>query len=286
MTLSSSNKLTLTCIVLFALNFFIKFIFIASTDISLDEPFTLFHSQKNVYDILQLPKIDIHPPFHILIMHFWVKLFGTGIFSARFLSVLFSSFAAIALFLTGKKHFTFYTGLIAAFIFSASDIQMFYAHDARVYSLFMFLSIVNLNLFLGIIDFRADKNYKQFILFSMINLLLCYLHFFGFVIIFSEAILCLLIVQHRLHFRKICFSIAIILISFVWYIPIIIDRFRITTQGNWIPYPLLSDLYTMIWRFSNVPVIAVTFIAVVLYTILFKWRKFNGELNSLALRLS
>ena len=81
MTLTTKNKSLIFCIGLFVLNFILKFIFISSTDIGLDEPFTLFHAQKNVSDIIELPKTDIHPPLHILIIHFWVILFGTVIVS-------------------------------------------------------------------------------------------------------------------------------------------------------------------------------------------------------------
>ena len=280
MTLTTKNKLLIFCIGLFVLNFILKFIFISSTDIGLDEPFTLFHAQKNVSDIIELPKTDIHPPLHILIIHFWVNLFGTGIVSARFLSVLFSALAAVAIFLTGKRFFSFKTGLIASLIFTASTIEMFYAHDARVYSIFIFLSISNLFLFLRIIDSGKDKGIKLQILFSIVNILLCYLHFFGFVILFAEALLCLLISQYRVHFKIIFLSISAVLLSFSWYIPIILDRFKATSHGNWIPEPLMSDLYTMIWRFSNVPIIAVTFIAILLFTTIFKWKQSNSETNS------
>ncbi len=280
MAISIKNKHIFLCLALFVLNFALKFVFISATDIGLDEPFTLFHSQKSVSEILQLPKIDIHPPLHILIIHFWVDLFGTGIISARFLSVLFRSLAAVAIFMTGKKFFSFHSGLLAALVFTASNIQMFYAHDARVYSLFMFISVVNLYLFLKIANSGKAGKFDSIIVFTILNILLCYLHFFGFAIIFAEALLCLLTPKSRIHFRRICLSIAVVVLSLSWYLPIILDRFKVTSQGNWISYPLITDVYTMIWRFSNVPLVAVTFIAVLLFAVFFRWKKINAETNS------
>ena len=267
----------LTCIALFLLNFILKFSDVSSTDIGLDEPFTIFNAQRNLTGIIELLKTDNNPPLHLFIMHFWINWFGNGLVSARFLSVVFSSLAAVALFLSAARHFSYRTGLIASLIFTASNLQMFYAHDARVYSLFMLLSILNLNSFLNFIYSEKKNTNKSIIIFTLINILLCYAHFFGFVILLVETIVCLIATDFRRHFTKLIISSTVVIVTFLWYIPIIIDRFKITTSGNWIPFPVITDLYTMIWRFSNVPVFAVLFILVTSIVLSLKWNLLNKE---------
>lgn len=268
---------TLTCIALFLLNFILKFSHVSSTDIGLDEPFTIFNAQRNFAGIIELLKIDNNPPLHLFIMHFWIKSFGAGLVSARFLSVLFSSLAAAALFLSATRHFNYRTGLIASLIFSASNLQMFYAHDARVYSLFMLLAILNFNSFFNFIYSEKKNTNKSILIFTLINILLCYAHFFGFVILLVETIVCMIVTDFRRHLTKLIISSTAVLVTFLWYIPIIIDRFKITTSGNWIPFPVITDLYTMIWRFSNVPVFAVLFIGITLIVLTLKWSELNKE---------
>lgn len=276
---SEKRKRVFTCITLFLLNFILKFIYVAVTDIGLDEPFTIFNAQRDLIGIIELLKSDNNPPLHLIFMHFWIKMFGTGLISVRFPSVLFSSLAAIALFLTTTRHFNYRTGLFAALLFTASTTNMFYAHDSRVYSLFILLSILNLNEFLNLMYATGINSKRTFLKLTIINIVLCYSHFFGFVILFIETIVCILIGRLRKNLIKLSASVVIVIFTFIWYIPIIADRFRVTTSGNWIPDPVISDLYTMIWRFSNVPVLAVLFIMISLVILFMKWNFLNKLSN-------
>jgi hypothetical protein len=55
--------------------------------------------------------------------------------------------------------------------------------------------------------------------------------------------------------------LVIVVISYIPYLPIFLSRFLLTsTNGTWVPKPILSDLYKMVWKFSNVPVTTVFFL--------------------------
>ena len=213
-------------------------------------------------------------------MHFWIKLFGIGSFSVRFTSVLFSSCTAIIIFLVGKKHFSLQSALTASLLFTASSVQMFYAHDARVYSLFVLLTAYSLYYFLETISVQENKNKTPMVLLTVINVLLCYSHFFGFVVIATEIFLCLILVTLRKNFIKLLLSTGIVVVCYAWYIPIVFQRFIASSGGTWVPKPLLTDLYTMLWRFSNVPVVTVFFLIILFYGCLFKWKSNNNSSNN------
>jgi 4-amino-4-deoxy-L-arabinose transferase-like glycosyltransferase len=208
-------------------------------------------------------------------MHFWLKVFGMSVTAIRFSSVLFSALTAPLLFYVGKKFFSFQVGLIASLLFSASTVHMFYAHDARVYSLFVLFTVWSYYLLLDFL-FSEKKPSKIWSL-TVVNLLLCYLHFFGFVVVFSELLICLLIPSLRLRLKSLLISAGLILLSYCWYIPTIIDRFKATQGKNWVPYPMVSDLYTMLWRFTNVPVSTVLCILVIIAALIIRWKELNDR---------
>lgn len=265
----------LFCLALFVLNFILKFLFIASTDLGLDEPFTVFHAKSALSDFSNLLKIENNPPLYYIFMHFWLKLFGMSVTAIRFSSVLFSALTAPLLFYVGKKFFSFQVGLIASLLFSASTVHMFYAHDARVYSLFVLFTVLSYYLLLDFLF--SEKKPAQIWPLTIVNLFLCYLHFFGFVVVFSELFICLLIPSLRLRLKSLLISAGLILLSYCWYIPTIIDRFNATQGKNWVPYPMVSDLYTMLWRFTNVPISTVLCIVAIITALVILWKELNDR---------
>ena len=107
-------------------------------------------------------------------MHYWIKIFGIGAFAARFPALLFSSLSAVVLFKTGLKYFNLRTGLLTALFYTGSTFHMFYAHDARVYSLFFLLSALSLYFFLSLI--KEIENKKTLVYLILCNILFVAIH--------------------------------------------------------------------------------------------------------------
>ena len=53
-----------------------------------DEGWSLYFATTSISNMLELTAVDIHPPLYYLLLHFWIRLFGPGIVSARLVSVL------------------------------------------------------------------------------------------------------------------------------------------------------------------------------------------------------
>lgn len=266
--LSTQNTVTGTlkygswfALLIFFVNLILKLWFLSYNDLALDEPFTLFHSQKSFAGIFEMLRGENNPPLYFLFMKIWTSTFGIGTFAARFPSVVFSSLAAAMIYLTGRKFFNLRTGLIASLLFSFSNTHLFYAQDARVYALFFLLAVCSNYIFFCLQQTPGSK--KLLISWIILNVLLLYSHFFGIVFVFFQLIAVLSLKQLRESLLKqtlwCCFALILL---FSPYISILIQRF-ISTTGNtpWIQPPLWSDLYTMFWRFSNTPVNTVIMLA-------------------------
>lgn len=54
-----------------------------------DEAFTYFLAKENVFKITSLTAKDFNPPLYYLIIHFWMKIFGTSEITLRLFSLIF-----------------------------------------------------------------------------------------------------------------------------------------------------------------------------------------------------
>ena len=266
---------------LILLNFLLKLFFLDSRDIAMDEPFSIFYSQVDFSTLFNMLKTENHPPFHFLILHYWINLFGISAFSVRFLSLIFSVATVFFIYRIGQKFFSVRAGLIASLIFTFSNYQLIFAHEARSYSLFALLTSISIFLFFAFIYLRNQKKYIYLLI--LVNTLLIYTHFFGFFVLFIELCSCLIIKEHRKQLLKR--YVLILIATFILFLPyfsIFISRFRIASlKGTWLAPPVISDLYNMVWRFSNVPVIAVFFLSILLLALLkYLWKGGRSEFTS------
>ncbi len=246
----NNSRLISISISVFVINLIIKILFLTHYDIALDEPFTIFNSQKSITELYSILESENNPPLHFIFLHFWIKLFGIGAFAVRFPSILFSSLTAIVLFIIGNRFFHVRIGLLASALFSLSTMQVFFAHEARVYPLFILLTALSLYFFLCILE---SNNKKDYLLLLTCNTLLIYAHYFGFFVLITEACCFFLFFEQKKKYLK---SIAIyLLLQILFYLPIfkifIIRATNSLSTGTWVAKPQISELYGNINRFLN-----------------------------------
>jgi len=105
----------------------------------LDETFSVWMANQNVADTLQwIVKIDQHPPLYYLLLHYWIGHYGDTPYYARLFSVLFGTGTIPIIYLIGKRISGTVVGLIAALFFSLSPFNVYYAQEARMYTLLTF----------------------------------------------------------------------------------------------------------------------------------------------------
>jgi len=243
---------------LIILNFILKIIFLDRRDISMDEPFTIYYSQAGIPSLFEMLKTENNPPLFFLLLHFWIQVFGISAFSVRFMPFLFSILTAPVIFLTGKRFFSVGSGIVASLIFTFSNYHLAFAHEARVYPLFVLLTCLSMYFFLSLIQNPGKKT--PLYLLVIINVLLIYSHFFGFFVIGIQLLSCLIFPETRKAVKACLQALMATLLLYLPYFPVLFSRFSSSSGGTWVPPPVFSDLYTMAWRFSNVPVVTVFFI--------------------------
>lgn len=103
----------------------------------LDEVISVLAVKTNSYSSLvtSFAPGDFHPPLYYLVLKFWDRMFGYSEIASRFPSVIFSLATGYFIFLLGKKLISSRVGLVAALFWSVNPLAVYYAQEARMYSL-------------------------------------------------------------------------------------------------------------------------------------------------------
>lgn len=244
------------------LNLILKLIHLTTQPVSLDEPFSIYHSTLPIPALLEQLKAYNNPPLYEILLHFWIRLFNTDPFYVRLLPTLFAAVAPVALFYFCRANFPPFTAVMSSLLLTFSNLLMFYAHDSRVYSLFLLLAIMSMHLYLKL---YRDYRRADAVVYVLITTLLLYAHYFGFFVVLIQTIH-VIIMRRRFFFRMLP-SFSGILLLYAPQILVLLHRALYSvSQGTWVEKPAGTEsLYNMIWAFSNAPVPAVTFMALALF---------------------
>jgi uncharacterized membrane protein len=128
--------------------------------------------------------------FYFLIIRTLNDIFTYSSFTARFFSATIGVLSVYSIFCLGRTLFNKNVGLISAILLSINWFAISYSQEARPYILLMFFIIISI---IKLIDFIKKPNYKNAILFGVINGLIIHVHMIGLISIFSQYVLLLFI---------------------------------------------------------------------------------------------
>jgi len=285
MRIDKDSKLLNLYIPLFLLlvGFVWKIFYIDHRDICLDEPYTIFNAQKSIGEIIKISSSsEPTPPLFMLLIHFWIKLFGIGPFSVRFLPLVFNAFTVLFIYFAGKRFFSFWTGLVASGLFLFSNLHFFYGLEARTYSLVSLETAASLYFFLRYAENLKDRKALAGLIIS--NLLLVYSHYFGWFVILSQVISSFFYTRNlKMFFRFMIPPIATVF-GFTPMIPIIIKQFITkSNRATWLNPPKPFDYLNQFYHYLNYKVVFWIIIVVIGVGIIFtlimlfrkQWKGFN-----------
>ena len=129
---------------LFILIFIIRIFGLTRLNLWRDEAFSVILSSKNIIDVIKLASQDTSGTLYQVILSLWISIFGNSVFSVRFLSVIFSLGTSFYLLLLTRKYYQFRDVFIINLLFGINVIAIFYAQEARTYSLLSFLTLASI----------------------------------------------------------------------------------------------------------------------------------------------
>ena len=215
--------------------FFLRIYKIGTHDLWYDEVATVGYAQY--------PWSNWNAPLYWIVLHFWIKLFAVSEFTLRLPSALFSFLSLIIIFLLGKELFNKKTGIIASVIMGLSPFHLWYAQEARDYSMVLFLGLLSNWLFYKTL---RKSNFKLWIAFVLVSLAGIYTNYFYIFLFISQGAYILFF--EKLNFR-IIISFLLLASGFVLYLSRFLSKFYFVWQGFWIPRPQWKSLIITLENF-------------------------------------
>jgi len=179
-----------------------------------DEGYSIALARQSLGAIAAQTAADIQPPLYYDLLHFWMQLFGSSEAAVRSLSLLFGLLTVPLLYALGRRLFGPATGLLAALLGAISPFWIWYAQEARNYTLVTFLGVLSSYLLLLIsLPCRAGEvtgcrtlwirigGVRQpvkvgvgvWVAFVLTNIAAVYTHYYAFFLVAFQALFFLLV---------------------------------------------------------------------------------------------
>lgn len=270
---SSRHQTFISLFILLVINLATGLIAITVTPIGLDEPFSIFHAQASVADIIAELQKGNNPPLFELVLHYWIRYFGIGAVAVRIPSMLFSMFSVFGLFYLVRLVAGSWQALMAAAMLSFCNYFIYISHEARAYALFWFLMVLSFNVVLRWVRSEKDSWWPM-VLLALVNTLMMYTHYLAVPVVVLQFVAIPFIYRHRLHRIKWMFlAFSLQLLGFIPFLKVFYGRFsESTSSGTWIrPVENLGQLHEVILWFANGQSWLYAVFLSVLYGAVLKW---------------
>ncbi len=254
--LSQVSLITVTLIALLIIAASIRLIGIGKESIWLDEAITLRQAEQPMAITFYFVANDSHLPLYVTLMHFWVRLFGISAVAARMFSLIFGVGSVYLIFLLGKRLFSPRVGLIAAAFLAFAPQMVYYSQEARLYTLFLFLTMLSCYFYVQMLEQQSKKNIA---LYTTATALLIYTHMFAFLTLFCHTIHYLYI--NRRSAKRIAQWLIILGILFILFTPwlaVMIRQLGFSSLVDWIPETTgITFLVTIYTIMGGVPLLVI-----------------------------
>lgn len=165
------------------LGFLLRLYKISYQSIWLDEALSVYYSQQTLTHIINLKGNT--PPLYYLLLNIWIHIMGSSEFSIRLLSVFFGTLSVFMMYLLGARMFNNKVGIYSALLLALSPVHIYYAQEARSYSLLFLLTLLSMYFYLKL---RGGFS-KRFIYgYVVSSVLLIYSHHSGILILLAQNI--------------------------------------------------------------------------------------------------
>jgi mannosyltransferase len=210
----------------------------------LDETHSIDSAQHTVSEILTVvPMKYVQPPLYFLLLRGWVRLVGDSAVAVRAPSVVFGVAVVAVLFLVGIELRDVALGLAVAFLAAISYFLIYYAQEARPYSLLVLLSAASYYFFIRMV--RRGEAGKTAVGYAASTVLLLYTHYHAAFLVLAQlgTVACLWRRLRKVRLRWLV-AVAVATLAFSPWLPTLWAQIQIVAgdKGWWIPIPTIDSL--------------------------------------------
>lgn len=246
---------------LLVLGAFLKFAGLGAHGLTGDEPFTVYWAQRPLNELFAMLRTENNPPLYFLLMHAWSACVPLDEAWLRVPSALFSVLTVWPLYLLARRSGRM-AAVTAGLLFTLSQHHYAFAHEVRAYALLALACAWSTWLLVRAAE--PGRRASAWSWLTMAELLLTWTHFFGWLMVGLQALFVLLVPELRPARRALVRAVALAASTHVPYAAVLFGRASSSiVHGTWLEAPGWEEPYNMLMRWSNAPVVAVCFLAVV-----------------------
>lgn len=214
-----------------------------------DEIFSIYFARLSWGELISSVAQDIvHPPLFYLLLKIWISNGGESLFWLRLFPALTATIAILPFLLLCRELKMVLAEInTALMLLGVNSYLIFYSQELRMYSLLLFFTLFSLWGFVRFIDNKDDPKIFLPVLF-IVNLLLIYTHYFGWLVVTTECV-CIILWRRK---QALSFTAHVALLAFC-FAPWAYMVFRVAEKqglkGNlgWLERPNVSSL---IWFYA------------------------------------
>ncbi len=237
-----NRKVLILLSLIILLGIFLRVYNIGEESFWIDEAATVYTTQQSPLEIIE----DIYtttkqapqyyegggsPPFYFLVANYWTNLVGLSEAKLRLLSAIFGTISIFMIFTIGRMLFGYRVGLIVAFMLAINFMHINYSQEARGYSLVVLLTLFTVYFLIN--GLNGKKN-AYWLGYSIAGALLLYTHYFGFFILFFEALYVLIFFkQYKNSLKKAVVSAIGIFVLYIPWIPALFRQIADSEKLAW-----------------------------------------------------
>ncbi len=209
-----------------------------------DEIFSLLCARYQLGHLLQSVQADVvHPPLFYLVLWGWVKIGGDSMPWVRTLSFLISMLALPLVWIVFRQlRLSAGARIVALALLVINDYQVFHARYVRMYALFFLFSLASMAIYNVFLE-RAGN--KTVIALTVVNLLLVYTQYFGWLVIGIEGLH--LLWMDRAKLKPFLMGTAVIALLFApWAYgatQAALAKGGLAPNLGWIRHPKIGDVW-------------------------------------------
>jgi len=203
-----------------ALAFALRIYGLEHQDFWFDEAATSFIATRSYSEILSHIREEAvleHPPLYYILIHPWLGLAGQSEFSYRFFSVIFGVLLPPLLYRFGRLLFDTRVALLSALIATISPFQIYYAQEARMYTLTAFWGLLSIYFLSWAL---ASNRRIAWAALGLADAIGIGIHYYFVLVVVSQAIFLLLTykIHKRMLVKWILFHVSFFLFGLIWFL--------------------------------------------------------------------
>ena len=240
----------------------LKFSWLGVNELTGDEPFTVHWAARSLPALFDMLRTENNPPLYFLLMKAWMLLVPLDEAWLRVPAALCSTLAVWPLYRLAEQLADRRPAVVSGLLFTLSQYHYELAHEVRAYALFTLLAITGMWMLVRAVHRRSPA--RTMLGLAVLNTLMVYTHFFGWLAIGVQGVCVLLLPMFRPMRKGFLLGALLTLLCFGPYLAIFLGRFGASVeQGTWVPIPGIEEMYNMVWKWSNAPVCAVLFLLLI-----------------------